>query len=224
MKAAELWNCDDLSNLQRLSRERTLLAKAQVGSRLVVVAEIRRQGFLEMASVQDNVVVEALPSDRANESLYVRILPGAVRCGEKLLHAKRLDSQSNLSTVPAVPIAEEVTGRVSVCERLYDLLCRPSPSRMLGHIEMQHLATIVFQDDQYEQHPQCDGRHRKEIDRYHLADMIMQEGSPGLVRRSPELAQEARDSALGEGEAEHLEFTMNPGRSPQRIGRGHSLD
>jgi hypothetical protein len=28
MKATELWNCDNLSNLQRLSRERTLLGEA----------------------------------------------------------------------------------------------------------------------------------------------------------------------------------------------------
>jgi hypothetical protein len=28
MKAAELWNCDNLSNLQRLSRKRTLLIEA----------------------------------------------------------------------------------------------------------------------------------------------------------------------------------------------------
>jgi hypothetical protein len=32
--------------------------------------------------------------------------------------------------------------RLSVCERLYELLRRPSSRRMLGHIEMQHLATI----------------------------------------------------------------------------------
>jgi hypothetical protein len=90
-------------------------------------------------------VVQALPSNRADESLGVWILPGTLRCCQNLLHAQRLDSQSNLSTVPAVPIADEVTGSLSVCERLYDLLCRPSPGRMLGHIEMQHLATIVFQ-------------------------------------------------------------------------------
>src|SRR5215470_6178245 len=96
MEASELWNGDNLSNIQHLSRKRTLLAQAQVRSRFMVVAEIRRQGVLEMPSVQDDVVVEALPSDRANESLYVRILPGALWCGE--------------------------TGSVSVCERLEDLL------------------------------------------------------------------------------------------------------
>ena len=42
METTELWNCDNLSNPQCLSRERTLLAEAQVGSRFMVVAEIRR--------------------------------------------------------------------------------------------------------------------------------------------------------------------------------------
>ena len=128
-----------------------------------------------MPSVQDDVVVEALPSDRANESLYVRILPGALWCGENLLHAQGLDSQSNLSTVPAVPIAEEVTGSVSVCERLEDLLRGPGRSWMLSHIKMQHLATIVFQDNKHEQYRQRDSRHGKEIGGYYFADMVVQD-------------------------------------------------
>src|SRR3954471_18479935 len=88
----------------------------------------------------------------------------------------------NLSTVPAIPIPDEVMRSLSVGECFYDLLCRPSPGRMLGHIEMQHLATIVFQDDQYEQYPHGNCRHSKKINRYHLADMVAQEGAPGLVR------------------------------------------
>src|SRR5437763_8733870 len=110
MKTAELWNCDNLSHLQHLSGERTLLVEAQVGSRFVVVAEVRRQRPLEMASVQDDVVVQTLPSNRADESLGVWILPGALRCRQNLLDAQRLDSQSNFSTVPAVAIADEITG------------------------------------------------------------------------------------------------------------------
>ena len=51
MESADLWNGDNLSKLQRLSRKRTLLIEAQVGSRFVVVAEIGRQRSLEMASV-----------------------------------------------------------------------------------------------------------------------------------------------------------------------------
>ena len=82
MKTAELWNCDNLSHLQHLSGERTLLVEAQVGSRFVVVAEVRRQRPLEMASVQDDVVVQTFPSNRADESLvygFCHGLCGAVR-------------------------------------------------------------------------------------------------------------------------------------------------
>src|SRR5689334_8299379 len=61
------------------------------------------------------------------KSLGVWILPRSSRCCENLLHAQRLDSQSDLSTVPTVAIADEIMGRLSVCERLYDLLSRPSP-------------------------------------------------------------------------------------------------
>lgn len=152
------------------------------------------------------------------------ILPRTSRRCENLLDAQRLDSPSNLNTVPAVAIAEEILGRVSVCERLYDLLCRPSSGRMLSHIEMQHLATIVFQDNEYEQHFHRDCRHSKEIDRDHLADMVVQEGSPRLVRWPPEVAQDARHGTFGVGEAGHLQLAMNPRCAPQRIGRSHLFD
>jgi hypothetical protein len=121
----------------------------------------------------------------------------------------------------AVPIAEEVTDSVSVCERLDDLLRGPSPGRMLGHMEMQHLATIVFQDDKHEQDLHCDDRHGKEIGGHHVVDVVVQEGPPGLVRRPAESAQEARNSALGNGDTEHLEFAIDSGCSPQRIGGDH---
>jgi len=195
-----------------------------VGSRFVVIAEIRRQSPLEMASVQDDVVVQTLPSNRADESLGVWILPRALRCCQNLLHAQRLDSQPNFSTVPAVAIAEEITGRMSFGERLYDLLRGPSAGRMLRHIKVQHLATVMFQDDEYEQYLHRDSRRRKEISGYHLADVVVQEGPPGLVRRAAEPAQETGDSALGDHDAEHFEFAVNPGRAPQRIGGNHPLD
>jgi hypothetical protein len=54
--------------------------------------------------------------------------------------------------------------------------------------------------------------------------MVVQEGPPRLVTWPPEPAQDARHGAFGDGDTEHLEFTMNPGCAPQRIGGGHLLD
>jgi hypothetical protein len=56
------------------------------------------------------------------------------------------------------------------------------------------------------------------------ADMVVQEGPPGLVSRSTERPQEARDSTLRKSDTEHLKFAMNPGCTPQRIGRDHLCD
>ena len=92
---------------------------------------------------------------------------------------------------------------------------------MLGHIKMQQLAAIVFQDNEYEQHLHRDGQHGKEIGRHHVADMVVQERPPGLIRRPTQSAQDARNGALGDRDAEHLEFAVNPGCAPQRIGSDH---
>ena len=64
----------------------------------------------------------------------------------------------------------------------------------------------------------------KEVDRYHLADMVFQKGFPRLVGRTPEPAQDARDSALGDVDAQHFQLAMDPGCAPQRIGGGHLLN
>ncbi len=62
VESAELWKCNNLSVAQRLSRERTLFAEAQMGSRIMVVAEITRQRSFEVARIQNDVVVQPLPS------------------------------------------------------------------------------------------------------------------------------------------------------------------
>src|SRR4029453_16939674 len=66
VESAELWNGNDLSVAQRLSRKRPLFAEAQMGSRIMVVAEITRQRSFEMACIQNDVVVQTLPSNRAD--------------------------------------------------------------------------------------------------------------------------------------------------------------
>src|SRR5947209_4712848 len=97
---------------------------------------------------------------------------------------------------------------LSHAQRLSDLLRGPSPGRMLRHIEMQHLSTVVFQQDEYEEHSHGNFGHGKEVDGDQLADMVVLEGPPRLVRWPPEPAQDARHSALGDGDAEHLELAM----------------
>src|SRR5215469_18598633 len=88
----------------------------------------------------------------------------------------------NFIAVDTVSISEQILGRILVSEGLDDLLRRPGCTGMLRHMEMQYLATTMFQHQEHEQHLPRDGRHGEEVDGNHLTDVIVQEGLPGLAR------------------------------------------
>src|SRR5438034_641459 len=67
------------------------------------------------------------------------------------------------------------------------------------------------------------GTVKKSIDTK-LADVVVKERFPGLSRWPPEGPEDSGDRALGDPDAEHLQFSVEPGRTPQRIGRHHALN
>jgi len=82
MKTAELRDCDDPADTRDLPREWTLLVEPQMGPGTMVVTEIRSQGSLQMLRVQDDEVVQAVSSYRADQSFDVGVLPGTPGRGE----------------------------------------------------------------------------------------------------------------------------------------------
>ena len=76
MKATHLRDCDNPSCARHLPREGTLLVEPQMGSGLMVVTEIRSQGSLQMPRVQNDEMVQAVSSYRADQALNIRIGEG----------------------------------------------------------------------------------------------------------------------------------------------------
>ena len=76
------------------------------------------------------------------------------------------------------------------------LLQSPISRGMLGHIEMQHLATTVLQHDEHEQHPQGDRRYGEKVDRDQLAEVVVKKRLPSLTRRPPDSSEHSGDRAL----------------------------
>src|SRR5262249_600227 len=74
-------------------------------------------------------------------------------------------------------------------KRFSHLLRRPLLARMIRHVEVQHTAAIMRQDNENKQYPEGRSRHSEEIHRGHLLHVICQKSSPGLRRRIPALAQ-----------------------------------
>src|SRR5215813_11411108 len=101
-------------------------------------------------------------------------------------------------TVDAISISYQIVRRIPIGEGLDDLLGGPGRGGMLSDIEVQYLATTVFQYDEHEQHPQSDRRHREEIDRHQLVEVVMKKGLPRLSWWPKECAEHSGDRALGD--------------------------
>ena len=87
METAQLRDCDDPADTRDLPREWTLLVEPQMGPGPMVVTEIRSQGSLQMPRVQDDEMVQAVSSYRADQAFGVRILPGTPGRGEYFFNA-----------------------------------------------------------------------------------------------------------------------------------------
>lgn len=106
--AAALGDLDHVALLTRLDRpwlgaihlETTMAAPA------VVVIEVRSEDAAEVASVQDDDVVETLTANAADHALDVRRLPRAPRSDEHFLDLHRRYSSAKLGAVDSVSIAE----------------------------------------------------------------------------------------------------------------------
>src|SRR6516164_3585834 len=95
---------------------------------------------------------------------------------------------------------------------------------MLGDTEMEHLPASMFQHEEDEQHFDRDGGHSEEIGRYHLTEMVMKKGLPRLAWWAAKAPQNAGDGALGDGDAEHLQFAMDPRCTQEGVGDRHLFD
>ena len=86
VETADFRHHDDGSDgcLSGRSSIRRVLVEAEMRSASVVVEKVRREDAPKMRLVHDDDVVETLPSDRADHTLDVWILPGTRRRGQDL--------------------------------------------------------------------------------------------------------------------------------------------
>jgi hypothetical protein len=87
METAQLRDCDDPADTGDLPREWTLFVEPQMGSGPMIVTEIPSQGSLQMPRVQDDEMVQAVSSYRADQAFSVRVLPGTAGRGEYFFSA-----------------------------------------------------------------------------------------------------------------------------------------
>ena len=68
-------SCEPAETLDRPTVRR-ILGQGQMSAQFVVVASICRKDPAQVGLAKDDDVIEALPADRANQSLRMPVLPG----------------------------------------------------------------------------------------------------------------------------------------------------
>ena len=99
----------------------TVVVKRLVWPHGVVVGEVRPQETTQMSVIENEEMVEALSSNRADDPLCEGILPGRAGGGEDLASSHTLDSPRELLAVDRVSITEQEPGNRIVRECLDDL-------------------------------------------------------------------------------------------------------
>jgi hypothetical protein len=99
-----------------------------------------------MPLAEDNDMIEAITSDRADEPLRISILPRRAWRDRPIPDAHGPHALNEPGAVDAIPITDDVSRRISPAKRLSELLRNPFGSRMRGYSQPQKLPPTMQQD------------------------------------------------------------------------------
>ena len=155
VEAADLWKRDDVPHLRHLDRSRfgRVLVQRKMRSRPVVIREVRAQQSPQMRLIDNDDVIEKLSTNRSDQALDVRILPGRPGCRDQLGDAHVGNAFPKTPAEDRITVALKVAGRRVPGERLQDLQGRPLGCRVRGDVEVNDSATFEFQDHESHREP-----------------------------------------------------------------------
>ncbi len=223
MEAAESRPGNDLQCLLCSFHARSacwsFLVQPEVCPVVMIVAEVFVHKALEMALVENDHVIEQVPAAVPDESLGHAVLPGTLKTGPLGLDVEVLDHFNNVHAKARAAVKDQILRRGVIGKCLTQLLDYPGTGWMFGGVEVQNPSPVVIHDKEAIQHAESERLHSKEVHRRDDLAMIGQECRPTLLwlRIPGSFSHPSQYRALGDLEAEHLEFTVNPWRSPGPI-------
>jgi hypothetical protein len=136
---------------------------------------------------QDNYMVDALASDRSNQSFGEAVLPGRTWGDGLVTDAHGAQSVRDVSAIDAIPITDQVARRLSPRECLRDLACDPFSRRIRGDVDSDKVSAGQPDDDEDIEQIEANGRNNEKVHGSDIRCMVAQEGAPSLGRRPTSL-------------------------------------
>src|SRR4029450_8980763 len=100
-----------------------------------------------MTLIDNDQVIQAIPSDRSDQALNVGILPRRPRCRWSIPDPHRVQPVLEDLAKCSGPVANEMPRRPVPRKGLGDLMRKPFCGRMRGHADMDQLSSPVMQDN-----------------------------------------------------------------------------
>mgnify|MGYP001817640798 CR=1 FL=1 len=226
MKPTNHGELDDLPLIRRLylPRIRGVLFQRQMCPATVIVDEIISKNSPQVILTNDDQMVDAVPAQGSNQPLRIGILPGRSWSRLHFLHAHVTHTACELVTVDAVAVTEEIPRGGVPWKRFQDLLCGPSRAGRISHVEMDDPSTLVSQNDENEEDPECHRGHREEIDGDQVPSVVAEERSPTLRWRLSVTDHVLGDGGLRDIDPKLEQFPVYPRCTPAWFGLRHPSD
>jgi hypothetical protein len=114
----------------------------------IVIVHIREKYVAQVSLAEDDDMIEAFPSYRANQAFNMSILPWRPWRGWSVANAHGAKSPFEYPAVEAVAVVDDKTRRGLPAAGLGKLMGNPFRRRMRRHAQPQDLASAVLQNQQ----------------------------------------------------------------------------
>lgn len=128
-----------------------------------VVVEVRFQDAPKASLIQHDDVIQALATNRSDQSLDIRILPGRLRRGQNLPDAKQSCRFRESLAVASVAIPQQVPRSAIPWKSFEQLMSYPFSGGVFRHRNVHRPTPIVRQDHENKQHAKEYSWNHKEI-------------------------------------------------------------
>src|ERR1700736_442124 len=190
----------------------------------IVIFHVTEQQVTEVALAEYNHVVKAFPSDRTDQPFSISILPRGARRRWSVANAHRSKSSDEDLTIGPIPVTDQVAGSLFPTACFRDLICDPFCSGVSCDAKPQNLSSAVPHDQQSIEQAKRDRRHDEQIHRRDGVGMVMKKRLPALRRWPSSLHHILGHARLADIDAELKQLSVDPRRSPQRVGDAHLAD
>src|SRR5665213_3096461 len=157
MEPAQERRAENLADRLNRARQWRILAQGQVGARLVVVGLVRQQQMAKVPFAKHDDMVDAFPTDRADEPFDIGVLPGRARRGRSISDAERPKAPGDDLPISAISITNEVPRSMLPAARLRELSSNPFRGRVFGCGRPHDPASVTPQDKKAEEQAKGNG-------------------------------------------------------------------